>query len=179
MILDMTKLKMMRTVNTQKLMKKYFGKSISMISMYMLHVMNQLFTTIIWKRVTIDEPKSLKFIKQQSVGWSESRIYFDLVVIMPPHIISPQYAQVQKSVYRFTIVKRNGKVNFVSVLKMILNCCSSVKNSAIRINRIKQTRMIQSAPLEMLGRSPFLKKLKQTQRHIACQPISTRSHFFF
>ena len=62
-ILDMTKLKMMRTVKIQKLMKKYFGNSISMISMNMLHVMNQLFTTIIWKRVTIDAPKSLKFIK--------------------------------------------------------------------------------------------------------------------
>ena len=54
---------MIRTVRIQKLTKNSFGKSLPIISINMLHVMNQLFTTMMWNSVTMDDPKSLKFIR--------------------------------------------------------------------------------------------------------------------
>jgi hypothetical protein len=58
-----TKFSMINTVNAQKTIKYSLGQELYITIQYMLHVTYQLFTTIMWKRVTKEAPKSLKFIR--------------------------------------------------------------------------------------------------------------------
>ena len=52
-----------KELTSQKLTKNSLGQIPSVTMQNMLQVMYQLLTTIIWKRVTMLDPKSLKFIR--------------------------------------------------------------------------------------------------------------------
>jgi len=63
MMNEITILNATSTVKSQKVMKYTRAKFLLVTRVYILQVMNQLFTTMMWNSVTNELIKSLKFIK--------------------------------------------------------------------------------------------------------------------